>query len=265
MGKTKSVKLTLSTISVSDEDLHGYNQIRKLSITRKVQRLPIGAFANKDRLEKVYIEKDSALKAIPEACFMGCTALTDLSPIPESVAAIDDKAFRLCQSLSSITIPDTVAYVSPSAFDGWKAHQTIIMAKAHPLSEKCRATIVIEDAVLEDEDQPVGYETDGELKFYIVRAKGGHVGRQRYMPIDFPIKAVNKKEAAAIAREMGRVKHDHKDAIKSVTHVTEAAYKRQVEMNKEDPYLNVRSKHEQKKHSDTIDERALPDTREVKK
>ena len=31
-----------------------------------------------------------------------------------------------------------------------------------------------------------------EDKYYIVKAKCGHVGRDKYIPIDFPIKAKSK-------------------------------------------------------------------------
>jgi hypothetical protein len=109
--------------------------------------------------------------------------------------------------------------------------------------------------------EPVGFETDGTTKLYVVSVKGGHVGRHRYMPIEFPIKATSKKEAASIARARPRVKHDHPDAILSVTHVTEEVFMDTVRRNREDPYLHVRSKHEQRRFDDEIEARAVPETR----
>ena len=86
-----------------------------------------------------------------------------------------------------------------------------------------------------------------ENKYYIVKAKCGHVGRDKYMPIDFPIMAESKTEAAAIIRKKARVKKNHKDAILSVEEVDKTAFNNQQFCNKYDPYLNVRSKHDQNK------------------
>lgn len=48
-------------------------------------------------------------------------------------------------------------------------------------------------------------------KYYVVTCKFGHVGRDKYLPLSVPIKAVSKKEASAKARRMGGVKRDHPD------------------------------------------------------
>jgi len=53
-------------------------------------------------------------------------------------------------------------------------------------------------------------------KFYIVTAKCGHVGKSKYILIDFPVIAEDGREAAKIARQIPRVKHHHKDAIRNV-------------------------------------------------
>jgi hypothetical protein len=57
-------------------------------------------------------------------------------------------------------------------------------------------------------------------KHFIVTAKCGHVRRANFIAIDFPVVASNGKEAAAIARQLPRVKHDHKDAILGVREVS---------------------------------------------
>ena len=51
------------------------------------------------------------------------------------------------------------------------------------------------------------------MKYYIVTAACGHVGRGRYIPIDFPIIANDPKEASRICRNIPRVKHGNKKAI----------------------------------------------------
>ena len=86
-----------------------------------------------------------------------------------------------------------------------------------------------------------------QKKYYIVTAKCGHVGRDKYIPISFPVIATSKSEAATIVRNKARVKHDHKNAILSVEEVDKEAYDIQQFCNAHDPYLMVRSKHEQNK------------------
>ena len=98
-----------------------------------------------------------------------------------------------------------------------------------------------------------------EKKYYIVKAKCGHVGRDKYIPIDFPIMAKNKKEAAAIVRKKSRVKKNHKDAILSVIEVDKTIFDNQQFYNELDPYLIVHSKHDQNKIMPLISGRLLED------
>lgn len=49
------------------------------------------------------------------------------------------------------------------------------------------------------------------MKYYLVKVKLGHVGRQQYLPMALPIKANNVNEAINIARNHGGVKRNHKD------------------------------------------------------
>jgi hypothetical protein len=83
-----------------------------------------------------------------------------------------------------------------------------------------------------------------ENKFFIVTAKCGHVRRANYIPIDFPVASLNGKEAAAIARQLPRVKHDHKDAILFVREVSREEYDRQSFINKNDPFLRITNRRE---------------------
>lgn len=47
--------------------------------------------------------------------FAGCDSLSNIT-IPNSVTSIGDSAFACCESLSSITIPDSVTSISNGAF-----------------------------------------------------------------------------------------------------------------------------------------------------
>ena len=89
--------------------------------------------------------------------------------------------------------------------------------------------------------------------YYKVICKCGHVGRNDYVPIQYAIKAVDGKEAAKIARQIPRVKHNHKDAILKVEKIDFKQYLEIKELNKNDPYLQCHSRHEQNKICDLAD------------
>ena len=86
---------------------------------------------------------------------------------------------------------------------------------------------------------------DNQTHYYMVIAKCGHVGRRSYIPITFPVKAANAKEAAAIVRYYPRVKHDKKDAILKVTEIDQETYNELKEINSKDPYLHCKNKRDQ--------------------
>ena len=84
-----------------------------------------------------------------------------------------------------------------------------------------------------------------KLKFFRVTCKCGHVGRQFFVRIDFPINADSGKEAAEIARSIPRVKHDHKDAILNCVEIDYEEYKILQKINNNDPYLKCKNPQEQ--------------------
>lgn len=83
-------------------------------------------------------------------------------------------------------------------------------------------------------------------KYYSIQVKCGHVGKKFYVPMTFAIIAESAKEAARIAREMPRVKHDHKDAIQSVLEISREEYIALRQQNDADPYLHCRNVQEQR-------------------
>jgi hypothetical protein len=82
-------------------------------------------------------------------------------------------------------------------------------------------------------------------KFFEVRAKCGHVGKNYYYEGVFYIKAENAKEAAAKGRVMPRVKHDHKDAILSVAQLSREEFKARWVARSNIPYYQCRNRQEQ--------------------
>ena len=101
------------------------------------------------------------------------------------------------------------------------------------------------------------------MKYYIVTTKCGHVGKNNYILIDFPVIAEDGKEAAKIAREIPRVKHHHKDAIRKVEEVSYERYLLLCKFNHQDNYLNSSSMQEQNLYCDDIEERIFEEEKVI--
>lgn len=84
-------------------------------------------------------------------------------------------------------------------------------------------------------------------KFYKVTCKCGHVGQSHFIRIVFPINASSGKEASQIARNIGRVKHEHKFAIINCEEIDQEEYRILIVINKNDPYLNCENRQEQRR------------------
>ena len=82
--------------------------------------------------------------------------------------------------------------------------------------------------------------------YYEVITKCGHVGKGKYIEVSFPVIAQSKKEAARIARNIPRVKHDHKDAIREVKEITKERFDEIERLNNMDEYLRCSSIQDQR-------------------
>jgi len=98
-----------------------------------------------------------------------------------------------------------------------------------------------------------------EKNYYAVECKGGHVGLNRFMPITIYVAAEDGRDAAFKARYTPRVKHDHKDCIRSVRKITEIEYQEGLTANNMDPYFFAKNVQEQRMYPE-IYERALEET-----
>lgn len=79
-----------------------------------------------------------------------------------------------------------------------------------------------------------------------VEVKCGHVGKNHYILKTVPVIAENKKAAAAKARLMPRVKHDHPDAVRQVRVIDAPRYAELVKVHRTDPYFQCHSIQEQR-------------------
>ena len=104
-----------------------------------------------------------------------------------------------------------------------------------------------------------------KMNYYLVTAKCGHVGRHYYIPITFPVKAENGREAAKITRQIPRVKHNRKDAIIECRKVDMEEYVMQQIINACDPYLQATSKQEQNKMVPDVDIRVFEEVEKESK
>lgn len=82
-------------------------------------------------------------------------------------------------------------------------------------------------------------------KYFSVETKCGHVGKLNCVWIKFAISAESAKEAAAIARQIARVKHHHKNTIKEVVEITADEFCKLKAINDVDPYLHAKNHREQ--------------------
>ena len=67
--------------------------------------------------KSVIIGSNAGVTSIGDGTFEMCESLTSIT-IPDSVTSIGDNAFRNCTSLTSITIPDSVTSIGNNTFDG---------------------------------------------------------------------------------------------------------------------------------------------------
>lgn len=99
------------------------------------------------------------------------------------------------------------------------------------------------------------------MKYYEVTVKFGHVGKNKYYKGNIYLKAENGKEAASKARECPRVKHDHKDAILSVTELDYETFQELWKRNKEISYFSCYNIQEQRDCLCEIQDQIFQETR----
>lgn len=259
-GKERKIEVPKDIVHIGANAFKENKKLTKVTIHHRVKKIGESAFEGCENLQRVKLFGESELIVIPEKCFMDCKSLSSFE-IPDEVGVIKKYAFKGCTGIDHIVIPENVIAIEAGAFDKWTENQTIEIYKNFKFGIVCKAHIINHSLEEEEMREDEVYETEDGFFMYSVLCKCGHVGRHRYMPIYFPVIASSRKEAAKIARQLPRVKHGHKDAIKEVRQITEREYEKLIKANSEDPYLKMKSAYQQKPYKKLIDSRALPDNR----
>lgn len=253
--RTTKLQLPKSITKISKLALHHNPYIKKISFNTNLQIIDDYAFQDCTNLETLYFPKDTKIRIIPKHAFDGCCSLKHIS-LPSSLVSIQAYAFKDCTQIETLTIPIDVTSVDRHAFSGFKETQDIIVYKAYGPFKDCKATITNLSDNEESTKESLEIKAQKQ-RYFAVTCKCGHVRKDFYIPITFPIIAKNRKAAAQIARNKPRVKHHHKYAILQNKEIPYTVYKQLQEDNKNDPYLNVKSTYQQKAYHDEIKARRI--------
>ena len=106
-------KVPYGVTVIGESAFFGMNTLEEITFSSTVRTLSRSSFAGCTSLREV--ELSMGVEVIPEDCFADCTSLQMLT-LPNTVRVIKDRAFARCP-LQEVVIPDSVEYISPSAFD----------------------------------------------------------------------------------------------------------------------------------------------------
>ena len=106
-------KVPYGVTVIGESAFFGMNTLEEITFSSTVRTLSRSSFAGCIGLKEV--ELPLGVEVIPEDCFADCTSLQMLN-LPNTVRVIKDRAFARCP-LQDVVIPDSVEYISPSAFD----------------------------------------------------------------------------------------------------------------------------------------------------
>ena len=133
-----------SVISIGAGLLENCNSLTFVNYNTSIKDIPASMFADCSQLENIIFL--SSVQSVGEKAFYNCTSLKDFEflkdttqidsyafyhtgaeqiVLSDSLESIPDYSFAQCQNLQRVSIPSSVNYISPTAFDG-DANLTIV-------------------------------------------------------------------------------------------------------------------------------------------
>ena len=146
------VSLSNSLTSIENNVFNSCNFLTSIDIPNTVTSIGDGAFSNCMNLTTAnipdgvtYIGRDafmftnlnsltlpSSLQTIEGCAFSACFNLSGTLVIPNSVTTIEEEAFYLCDSLTSLTIGNSVSYIGQRAFNCSGLTSIIVLTETPP-------------------------------------------------------------------------------------------------------------------------------------
>lgn len=140
--KLTSVYIPNSVIDIGRGAFRCCRNLTSITIPNSVAHIGKSAFEDCDGLTSVHISDIAAWCRIyfvnaysnplffVQHLFLNGEEIKDLV-LPNSVKRIGLHNFRYCRCLTSITIPNSVAYIAPLAFEGWRDLTTIVVEEGN--------------------------------------------------------------------------------------------------------------------------------------
>ena len=132
----ETVYIPENVVNFGDRVFAGCTSLKTVTLLSDIVSMPTNMFSGCSALSELTINPDIA--EFSYGCFNGCSSLTDLSfvengavigsyafngtgaesvVLSDSLIAIPDYAFTNCPNLKVVTIPESVVFIQPHAFD----------------------------------------------------------------------------------------------------------------------------------------------------
>ena len=129
-----SLEIPDSVTSISSYAFYGCGSLTNITISDSITSIALSAFNGCDSLESIVVEEGNKVYHSEGNCIIETDSKTlivgcknSVIPSDGSVTHIGDHAFARCNSLASITIPDSVKSIGSNAFSGCSSLTSIVI------------------------------------------------------------------------------------------------------------------------------------------